>query len=476
MELVLEHATIGVITALPYEFAAARDVLQCKVELTSSGRGANRNFSLNRIPAKDGAHHVVALMMLADMGNNSAALGAQAMVYRCPNIKYIIMTGIAGAVPDPDKPDQDVGLGDVVVSDRVGVIQYDYSKVTDGVVEYRNPPRPPSPELLEAVRRLKAEESTGHRCWDTTIEQSIARLQKHGENWERPMRGRPRVFVGPIGSANTLLKDQRTRDLIRDRFSVKAIEMEGAGIADAAWTLEVGYLVVRGTSDFCDKNKQDHWQRYAAIIAACFTRAVIERIPSPSSSAFPVPGVTVGAKPSLVTRAAKVVRRLIPTSVANLALRKQPGILTKELPAPSMTPPGGNMGIVVKRTLATKQSYVAPEQDTSGIALPEGQARLEGAPERENWLAGLALKQMMDEIEQHLLELDNDKALASAAELEKCVSQHEHAISRDILVACYELLAQVEVIRIKLGRSKGEAVDTSRARFWIAKGTDAAES
>jgi tetratricopeptide (TPR) repeat protein len=75
-----------------------------------------------------------------------------------------------------------------------------------------------------------------------------------------------------------LLKDPEKRDELLARFGVRAVEMEGAGIADAAWDGEVGYLVVRGICDYCDEIKGYDWQEYAAIIAAAYARAVLGRM------------------------------------------------------------------------------------------------------------------------------------------------------------------------------------------------------
>ena len=94
------------------------------------------------------------------------------------------------------------------------------------------------------------------------------------------MPGRPRVFYGPIASANKLLKNPTKRDLLRNNYGVKAVEMEGSGIADAAWNLERGYLVVRGTCDYCNPDKGDLWHKYASIIAAAYTRCLIESLPA----------------------------------------------------------------------------------------------------------------------------------------------------------------------------------------------------
>jgi nucleoside phosphorylase len=69
---------------------------------------------------------------------------------------------------------------------------------------------------------------------------------------------------------------------------VKAIEMEGAGVADATWAASLpGYLVVRGICDYCDENKGDAWQPYAAVAAAAVTRAILEGLAGQEESARP---------------------------------------------------------------------------------------------------------------------------------------------------------------------------------------------
>jgi hypothetical protein len=91
--------------------------------------------------------------------------------------------------------------------------------------------------------------------------------------------GEPRVFIGSIACANRVLKNPVHRDQIRKDFNVRAVEMEGFGIAEASWASDIGYFIVRGICDYCDANKGDPWQGYAAIVAAAYTRALFEETP-----------------------------------------------------------------------------------------------------------------------------------------------------------------------------------------------------
>ncbi|AAM06921.1 TPA: phosphorylase [Methanosarcina acetivorans] len=293
--------TIGIITALPKEYAAVNILLENKKDKYKiSGYGAGRRYCLGEILSEEGNKHNLVLAT-SGMGNNIAATRAALLLEHFPNVKSIIMVGIAGGVPNPYKENVDdhVRLGDIVVSNENGVIQYDLIKQEIQEITCRNPPRPPSSSLIEAVRYLEAEEILGNRPWEKYIAQSLSQLKidrpsedkdilhnsdnqdeiiSHPEDPKR-VNGQPRVFTGPIASANILQKDPNARDKLRDKFKVKAIEMEASGIADATWNHEVGYLVVRGICDYCDSHKNDEWQQYAAVVAAAYTRALIESIP-----------------------------------------------------------------------------------------------------------------------------------------------------------------------------------------------------
>jgi nucleoside phosphorylase len=87
-----------------------------------------------------------------------------------------------------------------------------------------------------------------------------------------------KVHYGTIGAANILLKNPALRDQLARDCGVMAVEMEGSGIADAAWTAGQQYLIVRGICDYCDEKKNDVWQGYAAVATAAYVRALISSI------------------------------------------------------------------------------------------------------------------------------------------------------------------------------------------------------
>lgn len=291
--------TIGIITALPKEYAAVKALLDEPKEKWFPGKGAGRQYVIGKVSGCIGGKHTV-ILCLAAMGTNIAAVRANLLLQHFSSIESVLMVGIAGGIPNPAKPDEHVRLGDIVVSNRNGVVQYDFGTETIEELKDKHPPRPPSSELLEAVNLLKAKELEGERPWLQFIERALLpkgtkrpsskkdrlmgtkaprRAIRHPHDPKR-LKDQPRVFTGPIASANRVLKNPIKRDRLRDKFGVKAVEMEGSGIADAAWSSgQAGYLVIRGICDYCDSSKGDEWQAYAAAVAAAYTRALLEAIP-----------------------------------------------------------------------------------------------------------------------------------------------------------------------------------------------------
>ena len=293
--------TIGIITALPEEYTAVKVILDnIKTYSTSStGSRGPRTYEIGQIPAPSSKVHNIVLCMVG-MGNNMAASRTTLLLEDFPNITSIIMVGIAGGAPKPEKVEEHIRLGDVVVSDQNGVVQYDLVKEELDKTTFRPLPRPPSSYLLASVKRMEAASIEGKNRWFEFIDHGLKKL-----NFSRPpsdtdilvsssdsniivdhpqdnkrKKDQPRVFIGCIASANTLLKNPQKRDILRDKFGVKAFEMESSGVADATWNQEVGFLIIRGICDYCDKLKNDLWHNYAAVVAAAYTRGLLEQTPS----------------------------------------------------------------------------------------------------------------------------------------------------------------------------------------------------
>ncbi|NLD90744.1 MAG: hypothetical protein GX634_10460 [Lentisphaerae bacterium] len=305
-EITLPQATVGIVTALPKEHAAVCAVFQTKVRAAGV---SGTVYDLCTVPCV-GGQIIVAITQFLGMGNNLAAAQTSRMLSDCESIRHVIMVGIAGAIPCPEDANKHVRLGDIVVSSSHGVFQFDFGKHVQGKpFEYLSVPTKPSARLISAINRLMSLEEMGQQPWLSHIAQACRQFPEwhrpnpdtdilddgtgtipHPVDTNRKQEGVPRLFVGAIASSNAVLKDAEKRNAIVAAALgagrvLCCVEMEGSGVQDATWVHDgVGYLIVRGTCDYCNEKKNKQWQHYAALIAAAFARSLVEVLPSPPPS------------------------------------------------------------------------------------------------------------------------------------------------------------------------------------------------
>lgn len=312
---VQDYCHIAIVTALPKECAAVRAVLS-NVRALFVENDPNEYYVGTIESVSNGLRHIVIVAMLKKMGTNMSSAATTNLIRSFPQIKDIIMAGIAYGCPYPAKPDKHVRLGDIIVSESVQ--QVDNVKIETAEIIFRGTPLIPSARLLGAVNRLQSDMLSGKKPWENYIQyganlenaqrphestdilydsQDLTKTIPHPNDPQRSVN-QPKVHVGLLASANTLLKNGKIRDYLRDRLGIRAGEMEGSGLADAAWLHNKGFLVIRGICDYGDHTKVDQWQGYAAAVAAAYARAVIEILPAPSSSGGKTASNTAPSAPS----------------------------------------------------------------------------------------------------------------------------------------------------------------------------------
>lgn len=104
------------------------------------------------------------------------------------------------------------------------------------------------------------------------------------ERPERPASERTRVWYGPIGSGEKLMRSASKRDMLRDKYGIIGLEMEAAGIMNR---IDVG--VIRGTYNYADEHKNKNWKPYAAAMAAAYAKALLVQISSGHSECHTTP-------------------------------------------------------------------------------------------------------------------------------------------------------------------------------------------
>lgn len=288
--------SIGIVTAIPKELAAIRLMLDIEIPLLKQPENDENDYIIGLINSERGEKIKVIIALMKEYGTNNAASTTSNLLRSFDEVEDVIITGIAGGIPNIKDAENHVRLGDIVVSDKNGILQYDSLKETSTNVKIRDYSSKPSARLLGKVNLLKSEYEQKLIPWLEILKNSEGELR----NSKRPQEkddiltiGKqivahpvdierepniPRVHYGAIGSSNTLLKNEQKRDYLRDNYGVKAIEMEASGIADGTWNLSKGYLIVRGIVDYCNEDKNDLWHNYAALCAASYTKAIIKKL------------------------------------------------------------------------------------------------------------------------------------------------------------------------------------------------------
>ncbi|KAJ5359789.1 hypothetical protein N7517_008980 [Penicillium concentricum] len=304
--------TVGWICALPVEYVAAQEFLDEEHEKPSFVSPNDTNdYTLGKMHEHN---IVIAVLPDGEYGTASAANVATNMLNTFHNVRVGLMVGIGGGVPSET---HDIRLGDVVVSaprgGESGVFQYDFGKSIQGQefqhTRFLNQPpttlrtaitgiqaqyKRKGHKLTEAINivldtniRLRSEyerpESSTDRLFQPSVDHEFdcgaASCANNASNW-LPRRERsdhednPAIHYGLIASANQLMKDALVRDRLAAEKDVLCFEMEAAGLMNT-----FPCLVIRGICDYSDSHKNKAWQGYAAMVAAAYTKDLLQRIP-----------------------------------------------------------------------------------------------------------------------------------------------------------------------------------------------------
>ncbi|KAJ3951481.1 hypothetical protein N0V92_012105 [Colletotrichum tropicale] len=297
--------TIGWVCALPIELAAASGMMDEEYAQLPSQPTDSNMYSYGRI----GVHNiVVACLPAGQMGTNSAATVASQMKSSFPSLRFGLLVGIGGGVPNVED-DVDIRLGDVVISQPSGqyggVIQYDFGKTgADGRIARIGSLNAPPTILLNALSQLRANDILDKTKVDMYLSEFLSSKPKFASpgpekdvlyeakaqhvggatckkcrpedevDREERMTTDPMLFFGNIASGNQVMKDGQTRDKhSRDLGGILCFEMEAAGLMN-----NFPCLVIRGICDYADAHKNKQWQP-EDILAK-----LLERIPPSADS------------------------------------------------------------------------------------------------------------------------------------------------------------------------------------------------
>jgi nucleoside phosphorylase len=302
--LPIEQYQVGVVCALPDEMSAAIATLDERHQpIIGQDKLDPNNYVLGRIHE----HNVVVACLPSGIyGTNAAARVARDMLRTFTGLRFGLMAGIGGGIPNLPKS-VDIRLGDVVISQPGktygGVVQYDLRKnLGDGAFERTGFLKPPPTLLLAALATLRADHNLNDSQVPTILTDAMVRhpkLVKNGYGFpgrendtlycrqcdssnslgtcdlctdgkvERPARedDHPAFWYGVIASGNELIKNAAERERMGRELGALCVEMEAAGLMN-----DFPCIVIRGICDYADSHKNDAWQKYAALTAAAYAK------------------------------------------------------------------------------------------------------------------------------------------------------------------------------------------------------------
>lgn len=321
--------TIAIICALPLEAEAVEALFDETYDRLGKHYGKEQRDANAYINGKIGKHDVV-LCYLPGMGKGSAAGVASSLLVSYPGVRLALVVGICGGAPPPPEY-QEIFLGDVIISDSV--IEYDFGRQYPGGFQRKTGVKDtlgrPGREIRALLNGLRAENA--RKELQEQADQYLRALQQTGIKWIHPgvddilfdprylhkhysdasagcfcfgsdapdqiceealgkdcnelhrnqgqqvrCRGNAEVvqtftYIGPVASADTVMKSGQHRDEIVKRAKVIGFEMEGAGVWD-----NVPCIIIKGVCDYADSHKSKVWQAYAAATGASVAKAFLE--------------------------------------------------------------------------------------------------------------------------------------------------------------------------------------------------------
>ena len=323
----IEEYQVGWVCALPKELTAARAMLDEEhEEFESRVAQDNNSYILGRV---HGHNVVMACLPAGVYGTNSAAVVAKDMLRTFTGIRFGLMVGIGGGIPNIANG-VDIRLGDIVVSEpdgvHSGVVQYDLRKnLGGGIFQRKGFLMQPPTLLLTALTNLKSQHAIYGNRISNTLSEMINRLPqlalsgyihpgsdmdslccsniqghkdtltcsqcRNGMIYREPrLNTSPKVHYGLIASGNELIKNALERDRLGQELGAKCVEMEAAGLMN-----DFPCIVIRGICDYADSHKNDIWQEYASATAAAFAKELLYVV-KPAEATLAQPSTEITSK------------------------------------------------------------------------------------------------------------------------------------------------------------------------------------
>ena len=202
---------IGIIGAMEEEVAALKE----DMDIQETVEQASMVFCKGKLCGKD------VVVVRSGIGKVNAGICAQILVDRF-QADMLINTGIAGSL------DARIDIGDTVIS--TDALHHDMDATIFG----------------DAIGQIPRMDTLAFPA----DEELVRKAAKANEKANPDIR----TFTGKVASGDQFISSREAKEKIVENFHPLCVEMEGAGIAQAAYLNKVSYVIIRAISDKADNS------------------------------------------------------------------------------------------------------------------------------------------------------------------------------------------------------------------------------
>ena len=202
---------IGIIGAMEEEVAALKE----DMDIQETVEQASMVFCKGKLCGKD------VVVVRSGIGKVNAGICAQILVDRF-QADMLINTGIAGSL------DARIDIGDMVIS--TDALHHDMDATIFG----------------DAIGQIPRMDTLAFPA----DEELVRKAAKANEKANPDIR----TVTGKVASGDQFISSREAKEKIVENFHPLCVEMEGAGIAQAAYLNKVSYVIIRAISDKADNS------------------------------------------------------------------------------------------------------------------------------------------------------------------------------------------------------------------------------
>ena len=227
---------IGIIGAMEEEVAALKD----DMEVQETIEQASMVFCKGTLCGKE------VVVVRSGIGKVNAGICAQILVDRF-QVDTLINTGIAGSL------DAKIDIGDMVIS--TDALYHDMDATVFG----------------DPVGQVPRMDTLAFPEDETLVQKAVQANEKANPDIH--------TFTGRIASGDQFISSKEVKERIVENFHPLCVEMEGAGIAHAAYLNKVSYVIIRAISDKADNSATMDYPAFERKAIAHSVRLMKELLP-----------------------------------------------------------------------------------------------------------------------------------------------------------------------------------------------------